>query len=199
MRYYCASCVQGHTVLTVGEFQVALSKFAKCLFVPALVLSAGAANAVVRYEFVALSSFPFNIGAGYETFSGGWVLETAAPIAPGDNFLPADLVSCSALGSISGVVDCSQQEIKSGFFEDDITIVFGIENAVGIYYYFEPESLYTYGVHFTTIFGNDQGGTLTVSDVGDGAVPEPATWAMMIAGFGLVGASLRKRRDAATA
>ncbi|WP_243453805.1 PEPxxWA-CTERM sorting domain-containing protein [Sandaracinobacteroides saxicola] len=29
------------------------------------------------------------------------------------------------------------------------------------------------------------------------AVPEPATWAMLIAGFGLVGASLRRRRVAA--
>lgn len=30
-----------------------------------------------------------------------------------------------------------------------------------------------------------------------GAVPEPAAWAMMIAGFGLVGSSLRQRRQAA--
>jgi hypothetical protein len=29
-----------------------------------------------------------------------------------------------------------------------------------------------------------------------GAVPEPASWAMMIGGFALVGASLRKRRVA---
>lgn len=29
------------------------------------------------------------------------------------------------------------------------------------------------------------------------AVPEPATWAMMIAGFGLVGAGMRRRRTAA--
>jgi hypothetical protein len=29
-----------------------------------------------------------------------------------------------------------------------------------------------------------------------GAIPEPATWAMMIAGFGLVGAALRRRRSA---
>ena len=31
---------------------------------------------------------------------------------------------------------------------------------------------------------------------GTGAVPEPASWAMMIAGFGLVGASMRRRRPA---
>jgi len=30
--------------------------------------------------------------------------------------------------------------------------------------------------------------------VAAGAVPEPAAWAMMIAGFGLVGASLRRRK-----
>ncbi|HWW65863.1 MAG TPA: PEPxxWA-CTERM sorting domain-containing protein [Sphingomonadaceae bacterium] len=34
-------------------------------------------------------------------------------------------------------------------------------------------------------------GGLTLSTVG--AVPEPATWAMMIAGFGLVGAAMRRR------
>ncbi len=32
---------------------------------------------------------------------------------------------------------------------------------------------------------------------GGSAVPEPATWAMMIAGFGLAGAGLRRRRQAA--
>ena len=31
---------------------------------------------------------------------------------------------------------------------------------------------------------------------GTGAVPEPATWALMLAGFGLVGASLRRRNRA---
>lgn len=34
-------------------------------------------------------------------------------------------------------------------------------------------------------------------DYGVSAVPEPATWAMMIAGLGLVGASLRRRRTPA--
>jgi hypothetical protein len=33
----------------------------------------------------------------------------------------------------------------------------------------------------------------------DGAVPEPASWAMLIAGFGLVGATLRRRRQVTVA
>jgi hypothetical protein len=37
------------------------------------------------------------------------------------------------------------------------------------------------------------GGSATLTN-GTGAVPEPATWAMMIGGFGLVGASMRYRR-----
>ena len=42
------------------------------------------------------------------------------------------------------------------------------------------------------------GGTFGVVDL-RGAVPEPATWALMIAGFGAVGASLRRRRAFAVA
>jgi hypothetical protein len=41
-------------------------------------------------------------------------------------------------------------------------------------------------------------GEVTVSEVSAGGVPEPASWAMMIAGFGLVGSAMR-RRAAATA
>jgi hypothetical protein len=45
------------------------------------------------------------------------------------------------------------------------------------------------------------GRTMSVTDApvvpGAGAVPEPATWAMLIAGFGLVGAAARRRREMA--
>lgn len=37
-------------------------------------------------------------------------------------------------------------------------------------------------------------GTLVVERQATGAVPEPATWALMISGFGLAGATLRRRR-----
>lgn len=46
---------------------------------------------------------------------------------------------------------------------------------------------------YSTAFGSPFD-TLTLST---GAVPEPASWAMMIAGFGLVGAALRRRALAA--
>ncbi len=45
-----------------------------------------------------------------------------------------------------------------------------------------------------------QSGTLSIQwSVPGGVIPEPATWAMMIAGFGLVGMMARRRRGTATA
>lgn len=45
----------------------------------------------------------------------------------------------------------------------------------------------------TDVFGTPSA-TLTIS-----VIPEPGSWAMMIAGFGLVGAGLRRRREAVAA
>jgi hypothetical protein len=52
---------------------------------------------------------------------------------------------------------------------------------------------------FTNLLGSPNGSTLTISAVAvGGAVPEPATWAMMIFGFGAVGSMLRYRRRSTT-
>jgi hypothetical protein len=40
-----------------------------------------------------------------------------------------------------------------------------------------------------------QSGTITIQTAGAGVIPEPATWAMMIVGFGLVGHASRRRRS----
>ncbi|BAK65397.1 hypothetical protein SLG_07220 [Sphingobium sp. SYK-6] len=45
------------------------------------------------------------------------------------------------------------------------------------------------GLNELKVFGSDQ-------NAGPGAVPEPATWAMMIGGFAMAGATLRRRRMA---
>ncbi|QMW23601.1 FxDxF family PEP-CTERM protein [Sandaracinobacteroides saxicola] len=51
------------------------------------------------------------------------------------------------------------------------------------------------GVYSITIQGNGAGGLPAGFFVQLTQVPEPATWAMMIAGFGLVGLGLRRRRQ----
>ena len=49
-------------------------------------------------------------------------------------------------------------------------------------------------ISFTDTSENWHGFTV---GIGSSVVPEPASWAMLIAGFGLVGATLRRRRMAA--
>ena len=49
-------------------------------------------------------------------------------------------------------------------------------------------------------FGYQNNGASGIDDVSvTAAVPEPATWAMMLGGFGLAGAALRRRSDALAA
>jgi hypothetical protein len=51
-----------------------------------------------------------------------------------------------------------------------------------------------YGIQFR----NSGSRAFELDNVAFGAVPEPATWAMLIAGFGLVGGAMRRRRHGST-
>jgi len=60
------------------------------------------------------------------------------------------------------------------------------------------------GIYFVNTAGNPGSGmyldSVALYDVSEpGAVPEPATWALMISGFGLAGTALRQRRRLADA
>lgn len=52
---------------------------------------------------------------------------------------------------------------------------------------------------FTSIDNTPSGPALDNVSISGGNVPEPATWAMLIAGFGLVGVAARRRRGAVAA
>lgn len=59
----------------------------------------------------------------------------------------------------------------------------------------------TYSTVFSTLslafIPDEEGGVVTYRVAGQHSVPEPATWALLIAGFSLVGAALRRRQSAA--
>jgi hypothetical protein len=53
--------------------------------------------------------------------------------------------------------------------------------------------------YFQLTTNNGGGDNMYVTSIQPGGVPEPATWGLMIGGFGLAGAALRRRRTAAAA
>jgi PEP-CTERM motif len=167
----------------------------KILFIATAALvaiSAGSANAAVRYDFEAFSSFP--LGIPNDVVSGGFSVTLADFVISPTTVQASSLSSCFAFGSASGVLPCGNQILATQAGFDDY-ILFGFAQPQGpaqVAYYFGEGALSSVGIYLTTAFGPDQAGRLTVTLVG-GAVPEPASWAMMIAGFGLVGAAMRRR------
>lgn len=53
--------------------------------------------------------------------------------------------------------------------------------------------------YFILTTSNGGGDNLALVSLSPGAVPEPASWALIVAGFGLVGAAARRRKGAAAA
>lgn len=105
------------------------------------------------------------------------------------SFATGDTLSGSYSGLLSnagvmGVVDNVQNFVVTGG-----TGLFA--NATGSF-------LGTGQLHFA---GGPPSATLTISrgSIDVGAVPEPATWAMLLAGFGAIGAASRRRRRAVLA
>ena len=63
--------------------------------------------------------------------------------------------------------------------------------------FFTPSTATSFSFSFANAGGDNVGAILDDVSVSLAVVPEPASWAMMIAGFGLVGAGLRRRESRA--
>jgi hypothetical protein len=165
----------------------------------ASVLAASPAAAAVTYTFGAISSFTSNwTGNWDEQITGGFSVTVASPISTNTAIPAASLTSCGMSGSISGFIPCGDQEFRFDTVPGYLIISFSGPN-FGIFYYFDPAASTTNGTWDTTIFGTDQQGILVTSGAPTSVVPEPASWAMLIAGFGLTGAAMRRRRSSAVA
>jgi hypothetical protein len=104
-------------------------------------------------------------------------------------------------GSSPGTTDFFSLHNYDGLVRAD---AYGVsDDLLGSIELFEGDLVLSYAgirrVHLLSLDGDPTTlDTLTFNDVtAVGGVPEPASWAMMIAGFGLIGAATRRRRAAA--
>jgi hypothetical protein len=164
------------------------------LAIASLALVGGQANADVRYDFTAFSSYPFEEYAYTGTFS-----VVVPTFITADTTIPvASLLSCAAASS-AGPVNCFDQSFLFNVSPGYDTIFLGVFKAVAppetpnlfIAYYFNDGIFSTPGTFSSQIFGTDQAATITVTVLP--SIPEPAVWGYLA--VGLLGLSwhIRKR------
>ena len=122
-------------------------------------------------------SVDFGVQANYDLSKGGPVVVSLTNLTTGVN----KTFNASALGDNYSAYNLLQNSERLSF-----GFLFGAS--------FDPNTDVTYQMDLS-FNGNT---STTFAQIGAGstsAVPEPATWAMMMLGFGLVGASLRRRRS----
>ncbi len=124
---------------------------------------------------------------------------------------PESFIGSTALpiGFTEGTVILTEPD--TGEFSDALTILLNSTGGINIFFFSDPLTVppEDLSVHQLTIketgkwqdvsafFGQAAGFAQVISDVDagvKGGVPEPAPWTMMIAGLGLAGAGLRRRR-----
>lgn len=160
----------------------------------AMAMLAIPAQAAVRYDFTLLSTEPSTFG---ESTTASFSYTSPDFISVFTNLPAASLTGCSAMGTISGPLVCDSTLFFNSFFGNATVGITLSGRAVGpavttFFATFDPGIFLTAGTYETPA-ASIQAGRLVVTNLGPGAVPEPATWAMMLMGFGLVGASMRRR------
>jgi hypothetical protein len=128
--------------------------------------------------------------------------------APGEITLSYRVIRTTSLfcdfGDGNGFVGCGGDDTPQGFDTDSGV---GATTATLLYALAAPFREDYSPVEYGLVFDHADGASFEFTFANDGyvdyraasiVVPEPATWAMMLVGFTAVGASLRRRRRAAT-
>lgn len=155
----------------------------------------------------ALTNFRQTTPAGSASALGfGWdatdiLLTSTNLLAPGQSRTFTYLVSVSG-SSTAACLDAVTCMVAYAGFGDPIAQGGGVTNAAPLSFSLASLSSSIAGVQFQPfVFGAPtySNGVVTFTGVGSRGVPEPATWALMLAGVGLAGAALRRRRRLAMA
>ena len=157
---------------------------AALLAASAVLASAAPASALAIYQF----SGNFQEG-NFVPPNASFTL-TPIPFTGTDETFSASQVN---LNCGDAFVTCNSVTFSTDFApgSDAIEINFTAGNTdETTFYYFSPKAFGVDGVYNQDAGAFFNNATLTVS-----GVPEPASWAMMISGFGLAGAALRRTRN----
>ena len=142
--------------------------------------SFGSATGAVAFNQTAANR---RYGAEYETLTqsnsqGGWVSYSWDTVSPS----MTQFTGVYALSGISQIVGIANN--LSAYASTGGSFSYGSTSSLS---FILPSN-----VSFTSASGKFLSAA-TTGGGGTGAVPEPATWAMMLAGFGLMGAAMRRR------
>jgi hypothetical protein len=150
---------------------------------------------------------PTGPGPGYHTDTyqaGDWAYAVTMPFNPGlGNFTGASGLYATNTGVI-GMSNVGGNYSGSNFRNNQAVEFFPGAGPVAAANWTVGAGKVTFDIHDNGLLGNDfafSWAMTCANDViqGQVAVPEPATWALMILGFGSVGTALRRRKALAAA
>lgn len=150
---------------------------------------AGSASATVTYDFQGFNALG---GAPY----GGFVLTVPTFFAAGSTtFVPStSLSSCSV--TFPSTYTCGNMWFYNNVSAQTYITFKTVQSSANTNYFFAAGSFNAVGTYNSTNPGNGQMGRLIVTESAVPAIPEPATWGMMLFGFGLIGSVIRRRERA---
>jgi hypothetical protein len=169
--------------------------------------SGNSVNVTADWHYEVLGAPSTNIGvliSGIYSASSAGHSGTVGNIFVGDSF--RDFSDAFHRECVDSNRDCALQQqfsveafVSANFMQEiEIQVGGAVNNPLGGSFSVTIDPLITLAPGFA-----DQGYTLLVAPDAQppagGGVPEPATWGLMIAGFGLAGAALRRRRGPAAA
>ena len=180
----------------------------KCLLVCGIALSTAFAAAPASAQVsitpvgVSFATAPFTITFGQSTFTFTGTGDPFGPLAistggtgmvnsffgsPTTNFADRGTVTFGADSQFSSFSTPTPVRFSNGDNLIGLSATSGGNTFFG-FAFTTNSTLNSFG------FGNVPGATITATSAIPAAVPEPATWAMMLVGFGAMGVSLRRRR-----